>query len=107
MYENNLRLPNLTPLPMFMQLNDLLLLSSTLEDTMAANLKLPLKLKRQEGPSRLKELFRHQKTRTEKTSGEFNIRTCRVVNPSGNEFDLERSLGLQKRILSTMFRFLD
>ena len=65
-YPNQLRLLNILPLPMFMQLNDILLLAKLTEDDRF----LPM-LKQNSEKGRTNELFRLPKTRTEKARNDF------------------------------------
>ena len=65
-YPNQLRPLNILPLPMFMQLNDILLLSKLTEDDSF----LPM-LKQNSEKGRTNELFKLPKTRTEKARNNF------------------------------------
>ena len=75
-YLNYLRLLNILPLPMFLQLSDVLLLVKLIKDD-NCDLVLPEILDEE---SRQHEIFKLPKRRTERAQSEFVFRTCRVIN---------------------------
>ena len=99
-YPNQLRLLNILPLPMFMQLNDILLLSKLTEDDSF----LPM-LKQNSEKGRTKELFKLPKTRTEKARNDFFFRTCRLANRIEKYIEFNTKKGLKNRVLIFMWKF--
>ena len=96
-FENMVSL-RLLPLPMFLQLNDLLLLSKLYHDKENA---LPLIETYEHQYGRVKSrLF---KLRTEKFRENIYFRTAKVANNLPEEIDFSQPLGLKKRILSFMW----
>ena len=89
------------PLPMFLQLNDLLLLSKLYHDKENA---LPLIETNEHQNGRVKSrLFKIPKLRTEKFRENFYFRTAKVANNLPEEIDFSRPLGLKRLILSFMW----
>ena len=76
-YTDQLRMLNILPLPMFLQINDLLLLSKICTDYEHHSIPLPTA---NNILDRRLEPFKLPKTRTEKRRGEFVFRTTRVAN---------------------------
>ena len=77
-YGNQLRILNILPLPMFIQMSGILLLAKVMtEDDEIISLP-----ERQDPQKRITEVFKQYKTRTKKARGEFVFRTCRLVNQS-------------------------
>ena len=74
-YINELRLLNILPLPMFIQLNNILLLAS-----LDSNERNEIVLNRRTTRARNTEIFEMRKVRTEKARNEFVFRTSRIVN---------------------------
>ena len=97
-YPNQLRLLNILPLPMFMQLNDILLLSKLTEDDRF----LPM-LKQNPEKGRTNELFKLLKTRTEKARNDFFFRTCRLANRIEKYIEFNTKKGLKNRVLNFIF----
>ena len=77
---------------MFMQLNDILLLSKLTEDDSF----LPM-LRQNSEKGRTNELFKRPKTRTEKARNEFFFHTCRLANQIENyiEFKTKKALKIE------------
>ena len=75
-YISQLRLLNILPLLMLLQVNDLLLLAKVMHESLHC-IELP-DLTSANG--RTKEVFRLQKTRTEKARSEFTFRNCKLAN---------------------------
>ena len=75
-YKEQLRLLNILPLALFLQLNELLMMAKFMHEE-NNHIKLPAKI---ENPGRTKEIFNLNKTRIEKARGEFTFRTCRLIN---------------------------
>ena len=75
-YRSQLKILNILRLPMFLQLNDVLLLSKITNEEMGTSISL------RERPEirRRSEIFKLWKTRTEKGRSEFFFRNCRLVN---------------------------
>ena len=99
-FENMVSL-RLLPLPMFLQLNDFLLLSKLYHDKENA---LPLIETYELQYGRVKSrLFKIPKLRTEKFRENFYFRTAKVANNLPEEIDFSTPLGLKGRILSFMW----
>ena len=99
-FENMVSL-RLLPLPMFLQLNDLLRLSKLYHDKENA---LPLIETYEYQYGRVKSrLFKLPKLRTEKFIENFYFRTAKVANNLPEEIDFSQPLGLKRRILSFMW----
>ena len=96
-YSSPLRLLNILPLPMFLQLNDLLLAKVMHESSHC--IELP-DLTSANG--RKKEVFRIEKTRTEKARIEFTLRNCRLANRLEKYIEFSRPYGLKKRLINLM-----
>ena len=101
-YPNQLRLLNILPLPMFMQLNEILLLSKLTEDDSF----LPM-LKQNSEKGRTNELFKLPKTRTEKARNDFFFRTCRLANRIEKYIEFNTKKGLKNRVLNFMWKFVN
>ena len=99
-FENMVSL-RLLSLPMFLQVNDLLLLSKLYHDKEKA---LPLIETYEHQYGRVKSrLFKLPKLRTEKFRENFYFRTAKVANNLPEEIDFSQPLGLKRRILSFMW----
>ena len=101
-YPNQLRLPNILPQPMFMQLNDILLLSKLTEDDSF----LPM-LKQNSEKGRTNELFKLPKTRTGKARNDFFFRTNRLANLIEKYIEFNTEKGLKNRVLNFMCKFVN
>ena len=75
-YKSRLLLLNILPLPMFIQLNNLLLVSKALNEE-NSGIELP---EVQTKETRNNEIFKMTKTRTEKSRSHFIFKTCRIAN---------------------------
>ena len=98
-YISQLRLLNILPLPMFLQVNDLLLHAKVMNESSHC-IELP-DLKSAYG--RRKEVFRLQKTRTEKARSEFTFRNCRIANRLEKYVEFSRPYGL----INLMWEFVN
>ena len=101
-YINELRLLNILPLPMFIQLNNILLLAS-----LHSNERNEIVLNRRTTRARNTEIFEMQKVRTEKARNEFVFRTSRIVNRLEPYIHFDKRIGLKTRILNTMWKFVN
>ena len=99
-FENMVSL-RLLPLPMFLQLKDLLLLSNLYHDRENS---LPLIETYDHQYGRVKSrLFKIPKLRTEKFRENFYFRTAKSANNLPEEIDFSRPFGLKRGILSFMW----
>ena len=96
-YIEQLRLSNLLPLPMYYQLNDLLLLSS-LQQNQSPNTKQPVLPGNRS--MRRDDYFDLTKKRLEKSRGEFFIRTQKKANRLHHSIDFGNRHGLKHSILN-------
>ena len=97
-YTNQLRLSNILPLPMYLQLNNLLTLSKLVKEN-SEHIDLP-EINEQRG--RKTELFNLQKRRIEKIRTEFVYRNCRIANTTDNEVNFSNPKGMKNRLLELM-----
>ena len=102
-YKSQLRLLNILPLPMFIQLNDLLLVSKALNEE-NNGIELPEVHTKE---TRNNEIFKLTKTRTEKARSQFTFKTCRIANRLEHLKNLWDPHGLKNRILRTMWNFFE
>ena len=102
-YISQLRLLNFLPLPMFLQVNDLLLLAKVMHESLHC-IELH-DLARANG--RTREVFRFQKTRTEKVRNKFTFRNCRLANRLEKYVEFSRPYGLKKRLINIMWEFVN
>ena len=104
-YESNwsylqpLRLLNLLQLPLFMQCNDIVLMSKLLVEG-EHNINIPT-CNPEAGRSTM--FFKLNKCKKEKTRGEFVYRTCRIVNRINEKIQFANPLGLKSRIVGLMW----
>ena len=107
-YVEKLRLLNLLPLPIFLQLNDLLFLSKICQDE-DNELKsiLPHNLSKAENSTRRKEIFSLKKTRTEKRRSEFIFPTCRLANKINDKIKFHEAKDLKARLIKLMWEFVE
>ena len=103
-YLSQLKILNILPLPMFLQLNDKLLLSKITTEEMGTSVSLP---ERPEIRGRRREIFKLWKTRTEKGRSEFVFRNCRLDNRLDYYIDFVNPQGLKNRLLKLMWKFVD
>ena len=99
-YKSQLRLLYILPLPMFIQLNDLLLVSKALNEE-NSGIELPEVHTKE---TRNNEIFEMTKTRTEEARSEF---TCRISNGLENLINLREPSGLKNRILRTIWNVFE
>ena len=108
-YESNrswlqqLRLLNVLPLPLFIQCNDILLMSKLLVEG-EHNINIPT-CNPESG--RYTMVFKLNKCKNEKTRGEFVYRTCRIIKRINERIQFANPLGLKSRIVSLMWKFVD
>ena len=101
-YRSQLRFLNILSLPMFLQLNDVLLLSKITNEEMGTSISLP---ERPEIIGRRSEIFKLSKTRRKKGRSEFVFRNCRLVNRLDDYIDFINPQGLKNRLLKLMCNF--
>ena len=101
-YGNQLRLLNILPLPMLIQMSDILFLANVMTEYDEI-ISLP---ERQDPQRRITEVFKPFKTRTEKARGEFVFRTCRLVNRIEKYIDISKPIGLKSRLIKFMQNLL-
>ena len=102
-YENQLRLLNILPLPMYMQMNDVLTLSMlTQEGRDDIEITEINKV-----PGRSIELYTLRKVSLEKARNEFVFKNCRLANRIDNEINFMEPRGLKNRILNLMWKFVN
>ena len=102
-YVNQVRALNVLPLPMYLQLTDLLLLSSLDGRTDV----FPHLSQCPQTNLRTKDVFKSAKIRTENARGEFTKRTSRIANRIDKHDDFTNKTGLKNRILQLMWNFMD
>ena len=95
-YENRLRLLNIFPLPMYMQMNDLLTLSK-LTQAGRDDIEIP-EINKVRGRST--ELYTSRKVRLEKARKEFVFKNCRLANQIDNEINFMEPREMKNRILN-------
>ena len=97
-YEIQFILLSLLPLPIYLQLNEILLLNKLTSEVLR-DPKLP---ERETKSGRAQELLKSMKTRTKKARREFMFRTARIVKGVENQIDFTKLIGLRKRVLKIM-----
>ena len=102
-YENQLRLLNILPLPMYIQMNDLLTLSKLTQEG-RDDIEIP-EINKVRGRST--ELYKLRKIRHEKARNEFVFKNCRLANRIDNEINFMEPRGLKNRILKLMWKFVN
>ena len=102
-YKNQIRLLNILPLPMFLQLNSLLLLSKFMNEDSNC-IELPETV---QGRGRKNDIFCPTKKRTEKARGEFVFKNCRLANRIDKYVDFSNGTGLKNRIITIMWNFVN
>ena len=102
-YKAQLRLLNVLPLPLFIQLNALLLLLKLYKDIEEHKINLPIQSWSNRGQVMLK-LFM---TQTERRRTEFVFRTDRVVNRINEKVDFNWDFGLKNRIINLMWWYVE
>ena len=101
-YPNQLGLLNILPIPMFMQLNDILLLSKLTEDDSF----LPM-LKQNSEKGKTNELLKLPKTRTEKARNDFFFCTFGLANRVEKYIEFNTKKGLKNRVLNFMWKIVN
>ena len=102
-YTEQLRLLNILPLALFLQLNELLMMANFMHEE-NDHIKLPAKI---ENPGRTKEVFNLNKTRTKKARGEFIFRTCRLINRLNQKIEFREMRSLKQRLIQMMWKVFD
>ena len=102
-YRSQLKILNILPLPMFLQLNDVLLLSKITNEETGTSFSLP---ERPEIRGR-SETFKLRKTRTEKGWSNFIFRNCRLVNRLDDYIDFMNTQRLKNRLLKLLWKLVD
>ena len=102
-YENQLRLLNFLPLPMYIHMNDLLTLSKLTQEG-RDDIEIP-EINKVRGRST--ELYTLRKVRLEKARNEFVFKNCRLANRIDNEIIFMEPRGLKNRILNLMWKFVN
>ena len=102
-YENQLRLLNILPLPMYMQMNDVLTLSMLTQEG-RDDIEIP---EINKVPGRSTELYTLRKVSLEKARNEFVFKNCRLANRIDNEINFMEPRGLKNRILNLMWKFVN
>ena len=98
---SQLRLLNLLPVLMFLQLSDILLLAKL------SNESIQLLLQTNENLGGRTEYFKLPTTRTERTKGDFTLRTCRLITNLHEVMDFSVTTGLKERILAIKWKFVN
>ena len=97
-YGQQLRFLNILPLPMRIQILNLLTLSNFRTNFCTSNPTTVTLLQSQTAPSRSKEVFKLPITRTEKSRNEFVFRTSRLANRVNQHANFEEPVGLKRRL---------
>ena len=96
-YRSQLKILNILPLPTFLQLNDMLLVSKITHEEMGTSISLPERPEKEE-EVKSSNFGRHE----EKGRSEFVSRNCRLVNRLDNYMDFMNPQGLKNRLLRLM-----
>ena len=102
-YTEQLRLLNILPLALFLQLNVLLMMEKFMHEE-NDHIKLPAII---ENPGRTKEIFNLITTRTEKAREEYTFRTCRLIYRLNQKVEFREMRGLKRRLIQMMWKFFD
>ena len=102
-YTEQLRLLNILPLALFLQLNDLLMMAKFVHEE-NDHIKLPAKI---ENPGRTKKIFNLNKTRNEKAGREYTLRSCRLINRLNHKIEFREMRGLKQRLIQMMWKIFD
>ena len=99
-YANSLILLNIFPLPIFVQMNDLLLFSSLARENLAniLNLKTTTTCS-----ARRPMNYQMKNPRTERSRSKYFSRNCPIVNKVNNCFELGNGTGLEDKRLCDMW----
>ena len=106
-YGQELRFLNILPLPMHIQILNLLTLSNTRTNFCTSNPTTVTLLQSQTAPSRSKEAFKLPKTRTEKARNEFVFRTSRLANRVNQHANFEEPVGPKRRLIKLFWRVVE
>ena len=102
-YRSQLKILNILPLPLFLQLNGMLLFSKITSEEMGTSISLT---ERPKIRGRRSEIFKLWKTRTEIGRSEFVFRNCRLVSRLDDYIDFMNPQGLKNRLPKLMWIFL-
>ena len=105
--EQQLRFLNILPLPMHIQILNLLTLSNFRTNFCTSNPTTVTLLQSQTAPSRSKEILKLPKTRTEKARIEFVFRTSRLANRVNQHTNFEEPVGLKRRLIKLFGRVVE
>ena len=97
-YLTSLRLLNILPLPMYIQLNYVLTFSNIFREK-PDRIEFP---NLTESRGRSSEMFIMRKVRLEKARSEFIFKTTKTVNKSNSDIDFLKTEGLKNGILNVM-----
>ena len=100
-YTEQLRLLNILPLALFLQLIELLMMAKFMHEE---NDHIKAKI---EHPGRTKEYFNLNKTRTENAGGEYTFRTCRLIDRLNQKIEFREMRGLKRGLIEMMWKFFD
>ena len=100
-YENQLRLLNILPLPMYIQMNDLLTLSKLTQEG-RDDIEIH-EINKDRGRST--EIYTLRKVGLEKARNEFVFKNCRLAIWIDNEINFMEPRGLKNRLLNLMWKF--
>ena len=103
-YGQQLRFLNILPLPMHIQILNLLTLSNFRTNFCTSNPTTVTLLQSQTAPSRSKEIFKLPKIKTEKARNEFVFRTSRLANRINQHANFEEPVGLKRRLIKLFWR---
>ena len=106
-YGQKLRFLNILPLPMHIQILNLLTLSNFCTKFCTSNPTTVTLLQSQTASSRTKEVFKLPKTRTEKARNEFVFRTSRLANKVTQHANIEEPVGLKRRLIELFWRVVE
>ena len=94
---------NVLRLPLFMQCNDILLMSKLLVEG-EHNINIPTCNPKS---GRFTILFKLNKCKKERTRGAFVYGTCKVINRKKRKIQFTNPVGLKSRIVNLMWKFVD
>ena len=106
-YGQQLRFLNFLPLPMHIQILNLLTLSNFRTNFCTSKPTTVTLSQSQTEPSRSKEVFKLLKTRTEKTRNKFVFRTSIPANRVNQHANFEEPVGLKRRLIKLFWRVVE
>ena len=102
-YKIQFILLSLLPLPIYLQLNEMLLLRKLTSEVVRGP-KLP---ERETKSGGAQEMLKTMKTTTKKARREFMFRTARIVKGVENQINFTKLIGLRKQVLKIKWKFVD